>query len=476
MANHKIFETKKIALKLFLMLLIFHVSLFTFDLNAQSITWFRSYESLGTDVGKVIVQTPDNGYILSGRSVFFGLRALRLNTFGDTIWNRIFPGNDATDLIKTQDNNYIVLGLYAVTKIDINGNIIWTHGLYKEETGMVSIKQDSEGNYIICGGMDTLGLYRKPYLLKINSQGNLIWQKTYSQNFFDGLLSDVNISNDNNYIMTGHYTDQPGNLTDELFIMKTDTQGSQIFFYGYDTIRYRYANFIHQQLNGSYIVSGASHPFLISINKGGNIQWFKKYNLLTPNVSEGTTTTFDGGYAITGGWDTVGNANEWCVLLIKTDYNGIEQFRKAYLFAPNDEDFGRDVKQTSDSGFVIVGARGNQFVIDFIALKTDKYGQISTIGIQPISIEIPAHFNLYQNYPNPFNPSTRIKFDVALNSKINIVLYDVLGREVKKIFDDFLKPGIYEINFNASNLSSGVYYYCLTAEGFKETKKMILLK
>jgi hypothetical protein len=103
------------------------------------------------------------------------------------------------------------------------------------------------------------------------------------------------------------------------------------------------------------------------------------------------------------------------------------------------------------------------------------------IGIEPISSEIPKTFSLSQNYPNPFNPSTKIKLDIPSSvkgemSNIQIVIYDILGKEIAIIVNEQLKPGSYEVEWDGSNYSSGVYYYTLQSESFKETKRMVLVK
>jgi hypothetical protein len=89
---------------------------------------------------------------------------------------------------------------------------------------------------------------------------------------------------------------------------------------------------------------------------------------------------------------------------------------------------------------------------------------------------IPTVFKLYQNFPNPFNPSATIKYDLPKDVKVLIRVYDILGREVKKLVDEFKKAGSYEINFNGTNLASGVYFYRIEAGTFVEAKKMVLVK
>ena len=86
------------------------------------------------------------------------------------------------------------------------------------------------------------------------------------------------------------------------------------------------------------------------------------------------------------------------------------------------------------------------------------------------------NFSLAQNYPNPFNPSTVIRYSVSSAQLVTLKIYDVLGREVKTLVNEEKPSGSYEIEFNASNFSSGIYFYQLTAGDFRETKKMILLR
>ena len=93
-----------------------------------------------------------------------------------------------------------------------------------------------------------------------------------------------------------------------------------------------------------------------------------------------------------------------------------------------------------------------------------------------VNIGIPAQFELSQNYPNPFNPSTSINFDLPTDGKVSIRLFDMSGKEVAVLVNEVKTAGYYSVNFNASSLSSGVYFYNITADNFTATKKMMLVK
>lgn len=98
----------------------------------------------------------------------------------------------------------------------------------------------------------------------------------------------------------------------------------------------------------------------------------------------------------------------------------------------------------------------------------------STTSVE--SLDLPEQFTLFQNYPNPFNPSTKIKFSIPEQDIIQIKVFDVLGKEIKTILNDYRKSGTYEVDFDASNLPSGVYFYRIISGSYAETKKMLLLR
>ena len=99
-------------------------------------------------------------------------------------------------------------------------------------------------------------------------------------------------------------------------------------------------------------------------------------------------------------------------------------------------------------------------------------------GINPISSNSPHNFTLKQNYPNPFNPTTKIKFEIPGQNKVNVKLsvFNSLGEEVDVIINESISAGVYEATWDGAGFASGIYYYRLTTENFTETKKMTLLK
>jgi hypothetical protein len=109
----------------------------------------------------------------------------------------------------------------------------------------------------------------------------------------------------------------------------------------------------------------------------------------------------------------------------------------------------------------------------FNYVYTDSLNNTTGINEQKV---YPNGFSLSQNYPNPFNPSTVISYSISKLGLVTLRIYGILGKEVATLVNREQTPGNYSVNFNASNLSSGIYFYRLESGSFISTKKMILLK
>jgi hypothetical protein len=128
---------------------------------------------------------------------------------------------------------------------------------------------------------------------------------------------------------------------------------------------------------------------------------------------------------------------------------------------------------------IYIGFRYNMnILIDGLWCNIDDLfiGNRSPIGIKPIGSNVPKSYALRQNYPNPFNPTTNIEFDLPKGENVKITLFNSVGQDVTTILNEFKAAGSYKIDFNASNLPSGAYYYTINAGDFRQTKKMVLVK
>jgi glycosidase len=111
-----------------------------------------------------------------------------------------------------------------------------------------------------------------------------------------------------------------------------------------------------------------------------------------------------------------------------------------------------------------------------VMLLSNKIEDLLVSVELPRKEEIPFEYTLSQNYPNPFNPATVIDYSISQPSEVKIVVYDILGREIKTLVNEFKQTGNYKISFDAANISSGIYFYKLMTDKFVATKKMVLVK
>ena len=145
--------------------------------------------------------------------------------------------------------------------------------------------------------------------------------------------------------------------------------------------------------------------------------------------------------------------------------------------------FGNGATTTSDGNFTIVGTLG-QPAIGLMSTNdhTSLAGFWYTTFERATSIEqiedegLPRGFRLDQNYPNPFNPMTTLAFAIPQRAHVTLKVFDSLGRAVSTLVDKALGAGVYRVVFDAEDLPSGVYFYRIEAEGFVQTKKLLLLK
>ncbi|MEO8513475.1 MAG: T9SS type A sorting domain-containing protein [Ignavibacteria bacterium] len=147
------------------------------------------------------------------------------------------------------------------------------------------------------------------------------------------------------------------------------------------------------------------------------------------------------------------------------------------------ENFTNQTSSLRDVGFL----QGNPLIgfavgLNGRVLKTTTGGGNFT-PVEPLGSEVPENFSLSQNYPNPFNPSTNINFSIPVTPlsfgeglRVSLTVYNVLGKQVALLVDQSFTPGNYSINFDASSLSTGTYFYRLIAGEFSQTNKMVLIK
>jgi hypothetical protein len=282
----------------------------------------------------------------------------------------------------------------------------------------------------------------------------------------------------------------------DVYLVKTDANGDTLWtrLYGVLAGEYRDEGWsVQQTTDGGYIISGETwRPgalswqidfYLIKTDANGDTTWTRTFDgFESTDVGRSAQQTLDGGYIIAGYTnDYPGNHD---VFLVKTNTNGDKVWTKnlgrnigSY---PYDE--GWSVQQTTDGGYIVVGFGWNYPVSDsdvYLIKLAHNPTQIETeVDNQP-----PQGFALYQNFPNPFNPTTTISYSIPLSSFASLKVYNALGKEVAVPANEEKPAGNFKVNFNAKDLTSGIYFYKLQAMpigrqagSFVETKKMLLFK
>jgi murein DD-endopeptidase MepM/ murein hydrolase activator NlpD len=107
---------------------------------------------------------------------------------------------------------------------------------------------------------------------------------------------------------------------------------------------------------------------------------------------------------------------------------------------------------------------------------TDPFSITGSTGIHTVNSSVPTQFALYSNYPNPFNPTTKIKFDLPISSDCELIIFDVLGEKISTLINGKLNSGSYEVEWNASDQPSGVYYVKFISQQFTDENKIVLIK
>ncbi|MEJ2613540.1 MAG: T9SS type A sorting domain-containing protein [Ignavibacteriaceae bacterium] len=455
--------------------------------QAPDTLWIKKYGGIDQDYGRYVQQTNDGGYIITGDTKSFGaglndVFLVKTNSNGDTIWTRTYGGNqddNASCVRQTNDRGYIIFGETVsfgsdywkgwLIKTDADGDTSWTKLIGENRHFFIqSGQQLSGGNLIFVGYTKASGAGQEDlWLVKTDASGDTIWTKTIGGS--EGELSYcIDETGDGGYIIaasTGSSNDR------NCWLIRTDQSGDTIWTKTFGGVKDDYMCSVQQTSDNGFILAGRTRSFgtsnnyydlwLIKTDFSGDTVWTKTYGGTGNDFAETVQQTLDGGFIIAG---RLGDAS-----IIKTNSSGDTLWTKS-IEGVN----GSHIQQTKDGGFILLAyTYSSSTLADFCLIKTvsnpneaDRNNEYS----------IPLKFNLEQNYPNPFNPTTNIEFSVGSYEYITLKVYDILGREITILINEETPAGTYKIEFDGSELTSGVYFYRMQSENFTNTKKFILLR
>ena len=340
-------------------------------------TFQKTYGGASDEYGYATEQLSDGGYIMCGRTISFGVGGydnylIRLNANGDTLWTKTYgnTGYDEAQSIKqTSDGGFIMVGQTAtvdyagdvyLVKTDANGVLVWSTAFgsaAKSDFGY-SVRQTSDGGYIIAGLTNSTGAgLRDVLLLKTNSTGVLQWSKTYGGAADDEARS-VEETADGGFIVSG-FTQSYGSGY-QMYLIKTNSTGNVTWSKTFGGGGFELGYSVKQTSDGGYVLLGYSDSYgsglydvlLLKLSATGSITWSKTYGGSADDYGLCIHITSDGGYIISGKTSSYG-AGGGDYYLIKTDVNGVHQWSKAYGGTAIDQ--AGNVRQTADGGYILTG-------------------------------------------------------------------------------------------------------------------------
>jgi hypothetical protein len=489
-----------------------------FALTPQKV-WTRTYGGPAPDYGSSVQQTSDGGYIVAGTEGYDGpdsvqVYLIKTDAAGDTVWTRKYGGTrrEAGESVRqTSDGGYIIAGLTTsfgagqedvyLIKTNASGDTIWTktYGGTGSDYGR-SVKQTSDGGYIITGFTDSFGAGSYDvYLIKTNASGDTVWTKTYG-GASEESGSCVQQTSDGGYVISG-YTFSFGAGPTDVYLIRADAGGGVVWGRVYGGASWEFGNSVQQTSDGGYIVAGETESFgagdsdtyLIRTDADGDTVWTRTYGGTGHEAGFSVQETSDGGYIIAGHTYTFG-AGGGDVYLIRADAGGGVIWARAY--GDTAEEGSYSVQQTSDGGYIVAGhadpsGTGNDDVYLIRVrehnwkAKDKKFGEPPTPGpgnrdpVVALSNGVPARLALRGSAPNPFSRGTVIRFDLPEQGEVTLSIHDVGGRLLRELVGEVRPPGSHSVAWDGRNSSgravqAGIYFVRLESGGKVATGKLVV--
>ncbi len=450
---------------------------------------------------------------------------IKLTTDGNTVWTKTYNGSgngeDKAYAIKIDESDNVYIGGsttvnnhgldYIVLKYNSAGTMLWSktyNGNGNDEDVITAMAIDGNNDPIATGySRNTHNAGTEDIVtIKFNkSNGNVKWTNTYNGGLDDcPNLSDkayaITVDDNDNIFVAGYITQHINHGTDAVAIKYTSGgDRSWVTSYNYEGANSDdIANSIVVTNNNNVVITGSSKRtpqagsedyLTIDIHAGnGNIKWVESYNgagnasdiATCMALSSSKNEVFVSGYCQSG----ISSARYDIVTLKYKIANGDQLDSSCFNASGTDDSRPTGIIVTGNDNVIVGGYNAPKASV---STSLDKNIQCDFIAIgyiggfhqsdKPVSSEkTETSTILYQNYPNPFNPVTSIKFYLPNSSSVRLTIYDMLGKEVSTLVNGNMEAGIHEVQFNGSNLSSGIYFYEININGLKDIKKMILAK
>lgn len=472
--------------------------------NSGNLLWSKRYAGAANSTDKIrdmVLDDSGNIYVtgISYEGISLGGQnwlTIKYNSNGELVWKQSlnWTGNrsDVPASIALDKNNNVYVTGYGyvgpapllkedlvVAKYNIKGNLEWTRS-HSSPTAYsahgFSVVTDSS-NYVYVSGYS----YDSIITIKYSESGNTMWERTFFNNQVNYVVPLFSkIDNQNNIIVIGYYTV----ASQENFVtLKYDNNGNLLWSRIFDSPIGAQDNakaLIVDDSSNIYVAGSSFTNFyfdvlLIKYAPNGDTLWVKTYDGGNNSNDAGNCMTID----IFGNVYVSGYARSdityFDYLTIKFNPNGDIKWIKTYTspLVTYSEDIVYGISIDSSNSVIISGS--SKQGTNWYGITSIKYSQLTNANIN--SIPSLSEYKLYQNYPNPFNPYTYIRYEMPVQGNVQIEVYNINGSKVQTLVNEKKESGNHEIEFNGSNLSSGIYFYKFSINGkLINTKKLILLK
>ena len=449
----------------------YDVFVIKYDSNHKEV-WKNIIGGWKGDFGYSITHTLDSGCVITGTTTsndgdFGGMNKggedifiVKLNKEGKIVWKKLIGGSQdevGHVITQTSDSGFVVTGrtnsnngdiprIYGqyndcfLLKLDRNGNIMWSKviGGNDEDVGQ-SVTLTNDGGIIVTGYSGSNDgdfsemnkRYWDVFVIKFDSIGNIIWKKTFGGSKWDKSYSIVCLE-DNSLLVTGNTDSNDGDFRD--------------------------------------MNKGGNEVFIVKLDSIGNIKWKKTFGGTNEEETRSITVTKNNGVILVG--NTNSNNGDFSLLnkkngtndlfIVKLDTNGDLVWKRTYGGTGNDQ--GRSIIYRPNGDFLILGytdSKDYDFTgltkggyHDIFVMKLDSNGNLNnTTSINEFS----EPTTTLSVHPNPFHNSTTISYRVETPSNVRIELLNTLGQTIEVLREDYTDIGTYQLPLNVSTLSSGMY-------------------
>jgi hypothetical protein len=472
--------------------------------QAPDTLWTKTYgwpSSLNEDIGYTVLQTFDGGYAVVGYTApqgpeYSDIWFLKTDENGDTLWTRTYGGyhNEvAWSAQQTLDSGYIIVGstmsfgaghkdVYLV-KTDSLGDTLWTraYGLMDLDEGY-DVQQTSDRGYIVVGVVNPEDLLDNMdvYLIKTDTLGDTLWTRTYGGDTIDRGNS-VRQTVDGGYIITG-YTTSFHIGGGDVYLIKTDADGDTIWTRTYGGTNYDEGYAVQQTFDSGYIIVGRTNSFseddrniyIIKTDADGDTMWSRIYGGADEEEGWSVQQLPDSGYIIAGYTQSFGEGFA-DVYLLRTDADGDTLWSRTWGGQWSDK--GYSVQRTSDKGYILTGYTYN-FTggFDVYLIKTEPDPVFCSENISSQNMQFIVH-----SKPNPFNNYCIITYSLPQQERVDVTVYNSLGKEIKNLLHEFQNPGQHMLTWNgmdsrAITASNGIYFIIFSTDNYSETVKLLMIK